>query len=243
MKLSKNMLGIIILAAGKGTRLNSRIPKCLQILAGKPMIDYVWDNFSSLNPKQVVGVVGFKKKILMDHLGSKVLYAWQKQALGTAHAAMVGLKKLRPEINTVLVSNSDDACFYKKNTLKKFLNKHKKNNYNFSFLTVKLKNLPSVSAVIKRRPLRLERAGKQKLYEVVCGAYLFKRDWLEENLKKITPHSLTKEYYLTNLIYLALDESSEKVHPFLINAPERLGVNTLSELEKADSFMKKIRRK
>lgn len=231
------MLGLIILAAGKGARLNSNIPKCMNKLSGKPMIDYVLDNFLYLKPSQTILVVGYKRELIRNYLGDKFEYVIQKQLLGTAHAAGTGLSKIKKDIKYILVTNSDDAVFYKKAILKKFLENHIKSDYNFSLLTTKLKRLPSVKKVIKRNPLRLEKAGKQKKYEVVCGAYLLKRTWLEKNLKRIKKSQETGEYYLTNLIDIAIDEDKNKLYPFSINPKEWLGVNTLAELNKARKMM------
>jgi len=173
------MLGLIILAGGKGTRLKADKPKCMYKIGQRPMIDYVLDNFKVLDPKQIVLVVGYKKEILINYLGKKYNYVWQKQLLGTAHAVKTGLKKISKNIKTVLVTNSDDAVFYKKETLKKFLENFYKKNLNFSFLVVRKKKPPRVNRVLGKNGLELINP-KNKSFKIVCGAYL-----KEIGLKKI----------------------------------------------------------
>jgi len=137
------MIGLIILAGGRGSRLNAKRPKCLYKLAGKPIIDYVLKNFAYLKPQQKIIVVGYEKEKLIKHLGKNNYdFVEQKQLLGTAHAAKIALKKINKNIHHILITNSDDAAFYKPSTLKTFFKKHIETKSNFSLLTVKLKKIP-----------------------------------------------------------------------------------------------------
>lgn len=230
------MLGLIILAGGKGKRLGAHRPKCMYELAGQPMIDYVLANFASLNPTQTIIVVGYKKQTLIDYLRDKYDFVWQRQLLGTGHAVKMALTKLNNNIRTVLVTNSDDSAFYQKETLKKFLKNHLENNLNFSFLTVKLRKPPQVNKVLGQNGLEPVNP-KNKIFQVVCGAYLFKREWLEKNIKKLKKHIEVGEYHLTDLIQIGLDQDKNKVYAFPISSLEWVGVNTKKELEFAERRM------
>jgi len=236
------MLSLIILAAGKGTRLNANKPKCLYKLNNKPLIDYLLDNFSALKPKQIIIVIGYKKELLIQHLQKRpenFIFVEQKKLLGTAHAVKLALKKIKPNIENILVTNSDDAFLYKNKTLKNFVNHFKKNNLNFSFLTTIKKHLPSVSAVIKKNKQNnikaIEPPGKNdKNFEIVCGVYLFKKPWLKKHIKQISQNKKTKEYYLTNLIYIGLEQNEKSMYAYPIPANQWLGINTTTELKKAE---------
>ena len=84
-------LRVIILAAGKGTRMNSDLPKVLHKLNGKPLLDYVLDESELLNPREVLLVVGFKKEHVILHTKKRVnlQYAAQIEQLGTGHAVLI----------------------------------------------------------------------------------------------------------------------------------------------------------
>ena len=83
-------LRVVVLAAGKGTRMNSDLPKVLHKLQSKPLIDYVIDESELLNPKEIILVVGFKKESVIKHTESRInlKYATQIEQLGTGHAVL-----------------------------------------------------------------------------------------------------------------------------------------------------------
>ena len=92
-------LRVVILAAGKGTRMNSDLPKVLHKLKGKPLIDYVIDESELLNPKEILLVVGFKKERVIIHTENRInlRYATQMEQLGTGHAVLQTNKLLKNE--------------------------------------------------------------------------------------------------------------------------------------------------
>jgi bifunctional UDP-N-acetylglucosamine pyrophosphorylase/glucosamine-1-phosphate N-acetyltransferase len=76
----------IVLAAGEGTRMKSRLPKVLHQVCGKPMIKYVIDRLEELNIDKKIIIIGYKGNLVKETLGKKVDYIWQKKQLGTGHA-------------------------------------------------------------------------------------------------------------------------------------------------------------
>ena len=102
-------LRVIILAAGKGTRMNSDLPKVLHKLNGKPLIDHVLDESELLNPKEILLVVGFKKKHVISHTKNRINleYAAQIQQLGTGHAVLQTEELLKNKKGHILILYGD----------------------------------------------------------------------------------------------------------------------------------------
>src|ERR1035437_3554249 len=120
--MSNRSLGTIILAAGKGRRMDSKeVNKVALRLADKPMIVHAINLLEELTIKHIIVVVGFAKKSVIDILGNKVIFAEQSKRLGTAHAVSCGFKKMPKDVTDILVINGDDSAFYTKNTIKKLI--------------------------------------------------------------------------------------------------------------------------
>ncbi|TAM39843.1 hypothetical protein EPN54_03050, partial [bacterium] len=119
----KNDIAVMILAAGKSTRMKSDSPKVLQKICGRPMLGYVLDLVASLKPRQVVAVLGFKQELVRKIIPKGVKIALQKKLIGTADAVKAGLSALKGFKGTVLVLYGDSPLL-KKDTLKKLLDYH-----------------------------------------------------------------------------------------------------------------------
>src|SRR3990167_11089325 len=125
--MDKNNIGIVILAAGKGTRLGcTDKPKVMLDIGGKPMMSYIVSSLESLgvSSERIMAVVGFQRETIINYFGSRVNYAVQEEQLGTAHAAMVGAAALPETIETVCVLQGDDSAFLSPQTLNNFLETH-----------------------------------------------------------------------------------------------------------------------
>src|SRR5690554_2831732 len=97
----------VILAAGKGTRMNSDVPKCAHIIIDKPMVEYVYDSLSGAGINNVITVVGYKKEVIEKILAGKCQFAVQEQQLGTAHAVLMTEEHLRDEEGITLIAIGD----------------------------------------------------------------------------------------------------------------------------------------
>ena len=123
---SMNKIAGIILAGGKGKRVKSKdINKVVLSLGGHPMILYAVKLLESLKISPIIAVVGFAKKSVIDILKDRVVYVEQKKRLGTAHAVGIVLKYLPKDITDVLVLNGDDSAFYKEETIRNLIKKHR----------------------------------------------------------------------------------------------------------------------
>lgn len=241
----KDNLGAIILAAGKGTRMKSKmVNKVAMHLADKPMILHTVNLLGDLGIKKIVVVVGFAKESVMKVLEGKVEFAEQRKRLGTGHAVTCALKKLPREIKNVLVLNGDDSAFYSKDIIEKLINKHFSDNASFTFLTIEKDNPYGlgrvvrnkngvVKAVVEEKDATLN---QRKIKEVNPGCYLFKVYFLRKYLPKVKKSPITKEYYLTSLIDLGI-KNKEKIET--LNGGNLLwrGVNTKDELKEAEKLI------
>lgn len=240
--MQEKSLGAIVLAAGKGKRMNSkRKNKVALSLGGKPMIVHTVEFLKKLGIKTIVVVVGFAKKSVISALkNNAVVFAEQKKRLGTAHAASCGLKKLPKGITDVLVLQGDDSAFYKPDILKKLIDKHFSGGASLTFLTIKMNNPKGLGRIVKDAKGKIlsiieEKDATEKIRlikEVNAACYIFQVPFLRRNLSKIKKSSVTGEYYLTSLIGLALSKK-EKIENLYVEKITWRGVNTKEELEEA----------
>jgi len=115
----------IILAAGKGKRIGSHLPKVLYPLAGRPMVSYVLDTLISIGLKDIFVVTGFRSEDVQASINRRAYFVYQPTPLGTGHAVSCALKEIPPDIDTIIVANGDDSSFYTPQTFEKIIATHK----------------------------------------------------------------------------------------------------------------------
>lgn len=244
----KNNLAVIILAAGKGSRMNSTFSKVLHEIGGRPMILKTVETLEQLVPSQIVAVVGFDSEGVKKALGNRVDYAHQKEQLGTGDAARVGLEKIKDEIGIVVVLNGDDSAFYKSKTIEKVIEAHNASENVLTFVTLEPQDPTGLGRVVRKNgKVQKIVEGKEatseelKIKEVNDGLYVFDKKWLQQKIGQIEKSKVTGEYYLVDLIKLAI-ESKDKVGTYELEDPtEWHGVNTVEELNSAQKrFPKRI---
>jgi len=242
----KKNIAVIILAAGKSTRMKSEVPKVLHPLCGRPMLGYCLDLVAGLKPKQVVAVLGYKQELARKIIPKGVKIVIQKKLIGTADAVKAGLSALKSFKGTVLVLYGDNPLL-KKETLKKLLNYHLENNVDATLLTADLKKPSGYGRIIRDKYFSICGIVEEKdadevqkdIKEINTGIMAFKKDKLDGNLKYIRPNNRKKEYYLTDIIEILAKNN------YLVDgikdedAQEALGINTRAELAKANSIMQK----
>lgn len=240
----KNNIAVIILAAGKSTRMKSGTPKVLHNLCGRPMLGYVLDLVTSLKPEQVVTVLGFKQELVRKFIPKGVKISIQKKLIGTADAVKAGLAALKGFKGTVLVLYGDNPLL-KKETLNKLLEYHIKNNVDATLLTAQLKKPSGYGRIVRDKCFSICGIVEEKdadevqkdIKEINTGIMVFKKESLSGNLKYIRPNNRKKEYYLTDIIGI-LAKKNYLVDGLKVEDPqEALGINTRSELAKANSLM------
>lgn len=242
----ENQLAVVILAAGKGKRMNSKkVNKILLPLFGRPMIFYTLDLLKDLGLKKIIVVVGFAKESVKKTLGTAYIYAEQTKRLGTAHAVECALDKIPPSFKDILVLNGDDSAFYSKRIINNLIQKHREQKAAMTLLTIETENPAGLGRVLRRPDGGIAAIVEEKdapekylkIREVNPACYVFLRSFLKKYLPKIPKSPYTGEYYLTDLVKLGVD-NKEKVTSFKVkNIPWR-GVNTFSELQEAERMMK-----
>lgn len=243
---AKKDIAIIILAAGKSTRMKSALPKVMHKLCGRPMLGYVLDLAASLKPKQVVAVLGFKQELVRKILPSGVKIAIQKKLIGTADAVKAGLSALKGFKGTVLILYGDNPLL-KKETLSKLLKYHLENNAQATLLTAQLKKPFGYGRITRDKYCSICGIVEEKdadevqkdIKEINTGIVCFKKESLKANLKYIRPLNRKKEYYLTDIIGILAKRNCLVEGLKADDAEEALGINTRAELAKANSLMQK----
>lgn len=241
-------IAAIVLAGGKGTRMQATLPKVLHHIIDKPMIYYTLENLGKLGISETFVVVGHQSEEVKEKISSKFhcQFAYQSEPLGTGHAVECALSEIDDRVETVLVMNGDDSAFYKIPTLKEFITSHCTSKCPVSMVTLKLVRERKLGRVVRdsrgqfEMIIEAERENDQEIIsdEINCGLYLFNLKWLKENIDKIKM-SEKGEYYLTDIFNLA-KELDFCVNLFCLeNEEEWVGVNTPDELALANERMKK----
>lgn len=234
---------VIVLAAGKGTRMKSNLPKVIHKLCGEEMINVVIDHIKEAGFKKIACVLGFKRALIEKILPPGIKRIPQTLQLGTAHA--VGKTKNFLDCENVLILYADHPLIHPE-SLKEVANTHKRIKADLTLLTVKLEDPKDFGRILRdnkgkireiKESLELNEEEK-RITEVNPGLMCFKKESLFQNLKKIKINKKKKEYFFTEIVKVFYKEG-KKVAEVKSRFPEEdgLGVNTLSDLAQAQEFL------
>lgn len=246
------MLGAIILAAGKGKRLNcTNQNKVMLKLLGKPLIGYTYDLLKKLGIKNIVVVIGFAKESVMEYFKNKVTFAVQKNPQGTGDAAWVGLKKIPASVKKVLVMYADHSFFFKPEMIRGLIKFKQKTNYPAIVITVDRKDPFNYGRIIKKSKNTLSAIVEEKnatkkqkkIREINTGFYLFDCDFLRKYLPHVKRNPVSNEYYLTDVVELAVTDGVNIGAYKVDDEKVSVGVNTKEQLEEATKLMNKTHAK
>ncbi len=242
----KNNLAAIILAAGKGERMKSELPKVLHPLCSRPMLGYVLDLVKELKIRDFIVVLGYKHEDVQEFLPPGTKTALQKKILGTADAVKQGLAYLRGFKGTVVVLYGDNPLL-KKETIDKLVKRHLENKAAATLLVAKLENPSGYGRIVRDKYGSLCGIAEEKdaddfqkdIKEINTGILCFDKDKLVESLKVIKPNNAKKEYYLTDVIDI-LYKKGDLVETLVIpDSNEAMGINSRVELAQANKIMQR----
>ena len=234
------MNNAIILAAGKGTRMKTELPKCAFPLLKKPMVTYIIEALELINIDQIICVVGHKKEVLQDILKDRVKYAIQEEQLGTGHAVKCALDFIDDNGYTIILPG--DTPLIDKEILDQLIEVHKSNKNDFTIGTIVLDNpfgfgrivrdsSNSVLRIVEEKDASEE---ERKIKEINTGLFLVDNFLLKKALLEIKNNNAKGEYYLTDIVEILSKEA--KIGTFTIKDTYKLnGINdlyTLSLVEK-----------
>jgi bifunctional UDP-N-acetylglucosamine pyrophosphorylase / glucosamine-1-phosphate N-acetyltransferase len=237
-------LQVIILAAGKGKRMNSERPKVLCEVNGRPMILYLIDTLLKINLKnKPIAVVGYKAEDVKKTLGDRCDYALQTEQLGTGHAVASTREALKNFNGDILVLYGD-MPLVSPETILKIFNVHQNNHSPLTMATAKVEDFNDWRAGFMAfgRILRdvnnkiigiKEKADcspeELNIREINPAYFCFNSDWLWKNIDKLQTDNKQGELYLTDLVEIAVDQNLD-INSVEINPIECLGVNTDEQL-------------
>lgn len=236
----------IVLAAGRGTRMKSDLPKVLHDLRGMPMVYHCLKELISLKSQinQIVLVVGYQGKLIEDQVKKyfpQVQVVYQKKQLGTADAVRSAKHKIA---NPHILITCADVPLVTKDTLTSFISNYLDKNCQGAVITAKFNEENDLGRVIrdssgniKAIREKIEIADPVNHLEVNSGIYLFERNTLLNNLEKIKKNPKKGEYFFTDIIELIYN-SEGKLLPYLLSDnKEILGINTQKDLWQAEKIM------
>ena len=234
----------VILAAGQGTRMRSALPKVLHPLLGRPMIHYALDAAVHVAGSRPVVVVGYGAEAIRQALGDAALFAVQEPQLGTGHAVLQAGPLLRGAADLVLVTYADMPLLTEA-TLTGLVEAQKSNSGPITMLSgfsdaprgfgrVVRDAQGQVQAVVEEAQATPEQLA---IRELNVGVYCFAAEWLWAALKRI-PLSPKGEYYLTDLVGLAVADGLAVQALAAQDAGETIGINTRLHLAEAEALLR-----
>lgn len=236
----------IILAAGKGTRMKSKLHKVLHQVCGKTMVEHVLTQLQAADIQNIVTVVGYGADTVKDSLGDQVRYALQKQQLGTGHAVMQTEDLLGELAGQTLVVSGDTPLFTAA-TFNHLFQYHEQRHAAVTILTSKAPDPTGYGRIVRNEIGIVERIVEQKdasveeqaIHEINTGVYCFDNQKLFAALKRLTNDNAQGEYYLTDVIGILKEEGEIVTAYQMEDFDESMGVNDRSALAKATKIMQK----
>ncbi|MDP3994980.1 MAG: UDP-N-acetylmuramoyl-L-alanyl-D-glutamate--2,6-diaminopimelate ligase [bacterium] len=240
-------ISAIILAGGKGSRMKSYLPKVIKKICGRPMISYTLENLRNAGINDITVVVSFRKNMVIKQINGAVKFALQKNPKGgTADAAKAGLTQISKNSKTIVVINGDDSAFYKADTIKRILKIHEDRRRKLTFVSLMKDDPTGLGRIIRGKNGLITKIVEEKdatesekqIKEVNDGLYVFERNWFENNINKVKKGP-QGEFYLIDIVKLAIDQKDRMATYTLPNCDEWQGVNTPKQLKEANEKMKR----
>lgn len=238
-------LAVLILAAGKGTRMQSSLAKVLIPIAGKPTLEFVLDAAKSLNPARTVVVVGHQADRVQEIFSNRdIEFVLQEEQLGTGHAARQAEQTLANFDGCILVL-CGDMPLIKAETLERLLRKHKEMAAKCTVLTLKSNEENDFGRIIRDAEgsflriveCREASAEEKNVDEFNSGVYCFDKSLFFKALSTIGDGNIQKEYYLTDTLEYSVKSGWPVASVQTEDTDEIIGINTPEDLKRAEQLL------
>ncbi|MEP7134525.1 MAG: bifunctional UDP-N-acetylglucosamine diphosphorylase/glucosamine-1-phosphate N-acetyltransferase GlmU [Chloroflexota bacterium] len=235
----------VLLAAGQGTRMKSTLPKVLHPLCGKPMLGHVLETLKSAATEKPVVVIGHGAEAVQKYLGDSADCVLQEPQLGTGHAAMQAESLLKGKTDYVIVTYADMPLL-RGETFQRLVETQRLNPGPLSLLTVTADDPRGFGRIVRKADGTVEAIveeyvatpEQQKIKELNVGAYCFKADWFWDALQRIEKNPKKGEYYLTDIVEIAVKDNLPVQAVLHDDFTETIGINTRVHLSEAEAAMR-----
>ena len=236
----------VVLAAGKGTRMKSALPKVLHRVGGKSMLQHVLDASAAAGSERSVVIVGFGGETVKTAIGSQAEFVEQKEQLGTGHAVMQAGPLLKNETGTVMVLCGDTPLLTG-DLLKRLYDEHKAIGAKATVLTAVMPDASGYGRIIRTASGTVAKIVEHKdaspeelkVNEVNSGIYCFEAQSLFSALAKVSCDNAQGEYYLPDVLEI-LREDGEKIWAVAADDYEQtLGINSRVQLAGAEKILRR----
>lgn len=232
------MIQVVILAAGKGSRMKSKLPKVLHTVAGKPMVTHVVDNVKTLAPESIFTVVGHGADRVKSELGERVHYRSQDRQLGTGHAVAQCAADLNDESIALILYA--DVPLLSSETMERVCEIAQRNG--FAVLGQKMSNPSGYGRLIRDQQGNIteivehkDATAEQRLVdEVNTGIMAVQGSYLKKWLAQLSNHNAQNEYYLTDIVAFAVADGVKVDCVFPQNDWEVLGANDRQQVARLE---------
>lgn len=231
------MIKAVVLAAGRGTRLQSQSPKVLHKVFDKPILAWVLDSLAEVTVDEIIVVCGHKADEIQDFLHAyPVTTVIQEEQLGTGHALQTAGRLLGDFDGTVMVLNGDSPLI-KSETLNSLLSQHQDNILDLSILSCELERPEGYGRIIRKdgniMGIKEEKdcsEAERAISEVNAGVYCMEWNTVKKGLETLSNNNAQEEYYLTDLAAWSYTQGLATSTCDLENPYEVMGVNTREDL-------------
>jgi UDP-N-acetylglucosamine diphosphorylase/glucosamine-1-phosphate N-acetyltransferase len=245
-------IAAVVMAAGKGKRMKSDLPKVLHDVLGRPMIELVLNTLISLNINKIVVIIGYKAEMVKETLhgyNNKVDFVLQAEQLGTGHAVQMAEKALKGFIGDILVV-SGDVPFLSAETIRNLIDIHRREMAGATVLSaiptdatgygrvVRISGTHQVDSIVEHKDATEE---QRKIGEINSGTFCFDSRFLFDALREVKSDNLQKEYYLTDVMEILRRKGLKAAVCLTDNPDEVLGINSIEQKDDLESIFAKKR--
>jgi bifunctional UDP-N-acetylglucosamine pyrophosphorylase/glucosamine-1-phosphate N-acetyltransferase len=241
-----NQLGVILLAAGQGTRMKSDVPKVLHSLGGKALFLHVLQTAKRLDPDLVAIVVGYGADAVQATCADiQINWAIQEKQLGTGHAVLCAQDKFSGFDGDILIL-SGDVPLLQEQTLRMMIEHQRRSHADLTFLTVQLDNPNGygrilrdaggmLSGIVEEKDATTE---QRQISEINTGVYIVSSQFLFDALAEVKNQNQQKEYYLTDIVAIGLRVGKKVEAVQVDDVREILGINSREDLAKMEKNLR-----